>query len=123
MSRFIILFAIGGIGYCTLEILWRGYTHWTMLILGGVCFYLLFYVFHYMENTNVFTKAIIGGSIITAAEFLTGCIVNIALKWDVWNYASAPYNLLGQICLPYYVLWILLCIPISFLDKLIGQYI
>ena len=30
------LFFLGGIGYAGLEILWRGYTHWTMALTGGV---------------------------------------------------------------------------------------
>lgn len=121
MNRFIILFITGGAGYCALELLWRGRTHWTMFVLGGICFYLLFRIFYYLNDTPVVIKAIIGGGIITVAEFFTGCIVNIALKWNVWNYSAAPYNLLGQICLPYSILWILLCIPIALLFKAISK--
>ena len=34
-----LLFAvIGGVTYMLIEIAWRGYTHWSMGVLGGVCF-------------------------------------------------------------------------------------
>ncbi len=123
MNKFIILFLTGGLGYCALEILWRGYTHWTMFFLGGFCFYSLFIIFSRMENAHIILKAIIGGSVITVAEFVTGCIVNLLLKWNVWSYSSSPYNLLGQICLPYTILWMLLCIPIAFLFNFFHQYV
>lgn len=34
----VCLFLFGGISYCLIEISWRGYTHWTMGIVGGLCF-------------------------------------------------------------------------------------
>ena len=37
----LILFLFGGVGYSLLEIFWRGFTHWTMFVLGGICFVLL----------------------------------------------------------------------------------
>ena len=34
-----LLFAvIGGWLYMSIEVMWRGYTHWSMGVLGGVCF-------------------------------------------------------------------------------------
>lgn len=123
MTRFITLFLTGAVGYGAIEILWRGYTHWTMLLLGGICFYILFIVFSRLENASTLTKAIIGGGIITAAEFVTGCIVNLILKWNVWSYKAAPYNLLGQICLRYTLFWIILSVPLVYLCKLFKKYI
>lgn len=37
-DKYVILWAVGGLLYITLELLWRGYSHWTMFILGGLCF-------------------------------------------------------------------------------------
>lgn len=39
-----ILFGIGGFLYYAIEILWRGYSHWTMFILGGLCFILVGFI-------------------------------------------------------------------------------
>ena len=38
IAKYLFLGAIGSIIYMSLEILWRGYTHWTMGVLGGICF-------------------------------------------------------------------------------------
>ena len=123
MKKFIILFPSGGMLYCILEILWRGYTHWSMFLLGGLCLYILFCTFNRINSAPLLLKAIIGGGIITVAEFLTGCIVNLSLGWNVWNYSAAPFNLLGQVCLPYTILWTLLCLPVALFSKAFGKYI
>ena len=36
-----VLAVIGGVVYMGIETLWRGYTHWSMGVLGGVCFALI----------------------------------------------------------------------------------
>lgn len=123
MTRFTMLFFIGAFGYGFLELLWRGHTHWTMFVLGGLCMYTLFTVFTHMEHSSIFTKAIVGGFIITAAEFLTGCIINLLLHWNVWSYASSPFNILGQVCLPYSVLWAVLSVPIAYLCEALKKFI
>lgn len=123
MLRFLTLFTIGGTGYFLIEILWRGYSHWTMFVLGGLCFFSLFTTFTLMHNAPILIKAITGGLIITVMEFVTGCVVNLLLDWNVWNYSNAPFNILGQICLPYTILWSLLCIPIAYLCLFVEQYI
>ena len=33
-----LLFLIGGALYYCIEILWRGHSHWTMAVVGGICF-------------------------------------------------------------------------------------
>lgn len=38
LRKYTTLYAIGGFIYVFLEILWRGYSHWTMWLLGGICF-------------------------------------------------------------------------------------
>jgi uncharacterized membrane protein len=38
-------------------------------------------------------------------EFCCGCIVNIWLKWDIWDYSSEWGNSLGQICPKFSAIW------------------
>lgn len=123
MIKYLILFIIGGGGYFLLEIFWRGYSHWTMFVLGGLCVVALFFVFTRMHNTPILVKALIGGALITVMEFLAGCVVNLLLNWNVWSYANAPFNLLGQICLPYTLLWFLLSIPLAYLCPFVEEHI
>ena len=37
-SKYLFLFAVGGALYVLIELLWRGWSHWTMFALGGLCF-------------------------------------------------------------------------------------
>lgn len=104
INKYTILFTIGGVIYFLLEILWRGYSHWTMFILGGICFVALGLINEVLKwDTPLWLQMLIGGSFITAAEFVTGCIVNLWLGWNVWNYTS--FDILGQISLGSSVLW------------------
>lgn len=58
----------------------------------------------------------IGEIVVLALEFITGCIVNIWLGWNIWDYSSLPFNILGQICLPFAILWIPLILVVIVLD-------
>lgn len=108
IEKHVILFAIGGMGYFFLEVLVRGYSHYTMFLCGGACF-----VCCGLLNENVKIKMsfvsqmVLSSLIITALEFMTGLIVNVWLKMDIWDYSNLPYNFMGQICLFYSFLWFL----------------
>lgn len=106
------IFSIGGLIYCVIEILWRGYTHWSMLLTGGCCCLVLMRVFEKVSNLRIYSKCIIGSGIITLIEFISGCIFNMWLKLDVWDYSNMPLNILGQICPLYSAFWALLSIPL-----------
>ncbi|MBQ7384324.1 MAG: hypothetical protein IJV72_05990 [Clostridia bacterium] len=106
------LFAIGGGGYYLMEVVCRGYSHWSMAICGGTCLFAIFHSNRKMKGKSLITRAAVGAGIITAVEFICGCIVNLALDWRVWDYSHLPMNLFGQICFPFSLLWFGLCIPI-----------
>ena len=38
IAKYIFLGVIGGGIYYNLELIWRSYSHWTMFLLGGICF-------------------------------------------------------------------------------------
>lgn len=105
----IFLFAWGGEMYVLIELLWRGYSHPSMFLLGGLCFLIVGLINEYLPwEMPVEIQAICGGGIITLLEFVTGLIVNIWLKLNVWDYSELPLNILGQICLPFTLVWIAL---------------
>lgn len=117
----IAIFTASGISYCFIEILWRRYTHWTMAIIGGICFLILFRIFTSLEKISLIKKCLIGSGIITSIEFISGYIVNIWLKMGIWDYSSLPANILGQVCLAYSFLWALLSIPIAYISNKINK--
>lgn len=115
--KYLILDGIGGLLYIGLELAWRGYSHWTMFILGGICFVLIGAVNEVIPWCMQLWKQIfIGVLIITGSEFLVGCIVNLWLGWNVWDYSGLPGNILGQICILYILLWLPVALVAIVLD-------
>lgn len=107
--RPLVLFSVGGAVYIMMELLWRGYSHWTMFIVGGLCFVLIGLINElYTYEMSLAKQMLIGACIVTSVEFISGCIINLWLGWNVWDYSDMPFNVLGQVCLPYAVLWVLL---------------
>ena len=104
------LFSIGAVGYGLIEILWRGYTHWSMLTAGGLCFLFFSAVCEKFKKVSLILKGVIGGAFITSIEFIFGIIFNIILKKNVWDYSRMPLNIGGQICALYSFFWIILSI-------------
>lgn len=105
-TKYLVLFFIGGTIYVSLEHIWRGWSHWTMFILGGICFIALGLINEVLDwNTPMVLQMAIGCVIITTLEFITGCVVNIGLGWDIWDYSQYPLNFLGQISVGSSVLW------------------
>lgn len=121
MKEYLSVFAFGGTVYCSIEILWRGRTHWTMAVLGGLCFLIIYLLNKKLKGKSLILRCVLGASIITALEFLVGYAVNIRLGWQVWDYSKLRFNLMGQICLRYFLLWFLLCIPVIAFAKLFDR--
>ncbi|HHU05678.1 MAG TPA: hypothetical protein GXZ65_04255 [Clostridiales bacterium] len=121
LLRGISIYAIGALGYGVIELLFRGYTHWSMLLAGGVCFCLMYKISD--MPVPKWQKWVLGASVITTVEFVAGAIVNIWLKWRVWDYSGHIFNLFGQICLLFTFLWFLLCIPAMELCRILRSYL
>ncbi|MEM1485918.1 hypothetical protein V6615_13750 [Oscillospiraceae bacterium PP1C4] len=112
LKEYATVYSIGSLGYTVIEVLWRGFTHWTMGITGGVGFMLLHFTNRKLKRQNYWVRCFAGSVVLTAVEFISGCIVNRILRLHVWDYSKQRGNLLGQICPLYSLLWFLLCLPI-----------
>lgn len=105
--KLLFLFEAGGLLYNLVELAFRGWSHWTMFILGGVCFVCLGLINEIIPwEMPLWQQVLIGAGIITGLEFATGCIVNLWLGWDIWDYSQMPGNILGQVCPQFFVLWL-----------------
>ena len=104
--KYSFLWLTGGLIYIGMELAFRGRSHWTMFLLGGVCFVVLGLINELIPwQMPLLKQMIIGMAIITYFEFLTGCVVNIWLGWGIWDYSRMPGNILGQICPLFTFLW------------------
>ena len=110
-----LIFTLGGGAYVMVELLWRGYSHISMFLLGGLCFWLIGRLDR-EKSIPVIRQAVLGACLVTGLELLTGLIVNCWLKLGVWDYSSQPLNFLGQICLLYFLFWIPLSAAAVFLE-------
>ncbi len=108
------VFGFGGVGYGICELLWRGYTHFSMFLLGGVCFLVIFEAEKRFCVLSVPLRCFFYGLFITSMELVCGCVVNIVLRLGVWDYSMLPFNFYGQVCLQFSLLWMLLSLPVLF---------
>ncbi len=110
MERICALLA-GGVVYGIIEMMWRGYTHWSMVIAGGCCFLILHLLNGRMRGKKLVLRCFVGCGVITAVELAVGIAVNLWLRLDVWDYSGMAGNILGQICPLFSLMWFLICIP------------
>lgn len=105
--KYSMIFFIGGICYGLLEVVYRGHTHPSMVVAGGICFTVIVLLDNMLrDRVNILLLALLGGVVITCVELVFGLIFNVWFKMGVWDYSSAPFNLYGQVCLPFSLLWV-----------------
>ena len=115
--KIFILFLIGGFIYVAIELGFRGHSHWTMFLLGGLCFILIGGLNNYIPwEMSIIKQGIIGALIITSLEFIFGLVLNLYLKLGIWDYSNMPFNILGQICLSFLIAWFFLSLVAIFID-------
>lgn len=114
--KYLFLFLVGGICYFGIEILARGFSHWTMIVVGGICFVLIGLLNEKTPKMPLIKQMIYSTILITVIEFVSGCILNLWLKLDIWDYSDNAFNLLGQICLSHTIYWFFLSVVGIILD-------
>lgn len=110
ISEYLFLWALGGCIYYTFEMLFRGFSHWTMFLLGGTCF--LFCAIQGLcvkWRDPLWLQVLRCTLFVTACEFITGMIVNKWLNLGIWDYSDQPFTLFGQICVPFTIIFSGLC--------------
>lgn len=118
----LILFLIGGVIYVFIEIAYRGYSHISMFIVGGLCFLLISSLNELPFKMSLISKMFISCLLITSIELVSGIIINIFLNLNVWDYSLEKFNFLGQICFKASVCWFFLSLPAIYMSNFIKSF-
>ena len=110
-----LLFYTGGATYLSLELLYRGRSHGSMFLAGGVCFLLIGHLNRVEPKLPLPLRAVVGALVVTMVELGTGMTVN--RNYQVWDYRDQPGNFMGQICPVFSALWI----PLSLVAAVLFQ--
>lgn len=113
------LLIIGGAIYYLIEVVARGFSHWTMFFVGGICFIIIGLINEITPKMTIVKQMVLSALIITSIELFSGCILNIWLGLNIWDYSDQPYNLFGQISLKHTFYWFIL----SFVGIVLDDYI
>ena len=122
VSVYAAVFSVGAVGYALIEMLWRGRTHWSMMLTGGACMAFIYFVERRYCAASRWRRCLADTVMISLSELIVGFFVNILLDWHVWDYSKLPLNLFGQICPLYAALWFLLCIPVTYVCTAVHAY-
>ncbi len=108
---------VGGTLYTVIEILWRGHSHWSMALTGGMCLVFIYICEARYNLAPLWKRCFADCLIISLSELVVGFIVNMLLKLGVWDYSGQFMNLFGQVCLLYSFFWYLIGIPAAYLCR------
>ncbi|MCM1082198.1 MAG: putative ABC transporter permease [Clostridium sp.] len=126
-QQYFLLWLTGGIAYFYMEIMFRGYSHYSMIICGGFCFLFVGQVglsLLYGKSRFFIVKIMAASAlIITTLEFITGLIVNVIFDLEVWDYSRVKGNIMGQVCLPYTFVWGVMGLLCVYMTYMIQKFI
>jgi len=118
LVKYVTLLLWGGTVYYIIELLYRGHSHESMFILGGLCFLSIGALNNYLPwRMLMWVQMIIGGIVITVLELIAGMILNVWLGLGIWCYADTWGSAFwGQISIPFTLAWIALSLVAIVLD-------
>ena len=116
--KYVVLFVIGGLVYCGIELMWRERTHISSFIMGGTAILIVGGLNEgYDWDMPVWYQMLLSSLFITAMEYVVG--INFNADYHIWDYRELWLNVDGQICLGYSLLWGLLSLVGILLDDFI----
>ena len=121
------LFLSCGFIYCMIEILFRGWSHWSMFVLAG---FLGVFCVDSINNTLSFdcdyiVQIIISTILCTIGEGISGIILNVWLQLNVWDYSKMAFGtfFFGQCNILFCFAWALIISVVIFYCDAYNYYI
>ena len=121
------LFLSCGFIYCMIEILFSGWSHWSMFVLTG---FLGVFCVDSINNTLSFdcdyiVQILISTILCTIGEGISGIILNVWLQLNVWDYSKMTFGtfFFGQCNVLFCFAWMLIISIIIFYCDAYNYYI
>ena len=120
LAEYLFLFWVGGSVYIEIELLYRGYTHWSMFVLAGIVFITVGWMNEciFDWHTQFGWQVLIATLWATGLEYACGMILR-HFGLQVWDYSNVPLNVDGLICVPFMFVWAVLMIVAIVIDDII----
>ena len=116
--KYVVLFVMGGLVYCGIELMWRNRTDISSFLMGGTAILIVGGLNEgYDWDMPVWYQMLLSSLFITAMEYVIG--INFNTDYHIWDYRGLWLNVDGQICLGYSLLWGLLGLVGILLDDFI----
>lgn len=113
----LLLWFFGGTLYFLLEVIYKTLTghpehiSWTMLVVAIILTIPIERCGDELPwECPIWLQALACSALVTVVELISGLIINIWMDMNVWDYSALPFNLWGQICLPFSIVWYILCL-------------
>ena len=122
--KYTVLFIAFNALYVWIEIMFRNRSDRSMLALSGVLGVTLGLLNNIIPwSMGLVQQGLIGGVlIVTPMEYFVGkFLVNQDLS--IWNYNNMPWNIDGQICLPFTLIWCIISVIVVVLDDYLRYFI
>lgn len=116
----LIIFNVSGIIYVCLEILWRGYSHWTMYLCAGICGLIMAAINDnwFSFETDFRIQVLASAISCTIMEFFFGITFNG--DFSIWDYRGVwgTLHILGdQVNILFIGMWVIISLfALPFLD-------
>lgn len=91
-----------------IEVLYDNTSDRSMGFIGGLAFLICSILL--MFNLPYWINCLLIGIIVTLLELIGGLIFN--QNYKIWDYRKIPFNILGHVCLPFTMIWIVIIAPI-----------
>ena len=121
------LFLSCGFIYCMIEILFRGWSHWSMFVLTG---FLGVFCIDSINNVLSFdcdyiVQILISTILCTIGEGISGIILNVWLQLNVWDYSKMTFGtfFFGQCNVLFCFAWALIISVVIFYCDAYNYYI
>ncbi len=118
----IIILSLGAILYPLIEIIYRGYSHISMMIVGAIAFFFVYHINITLNIKSPIFRALFSAFCIVLVELGSGIIINRYLNLNVWDYSGQRFSFLNQICLKYAILWFLLSLIADKFCRVISRF-